>query len=176
MTTMATHPPFRRSPADVSSIRLVPAKDMAVVRALFTEYADSLGLDLSFQGFEEELAGLPGRYAAPDGAIFLSEVDGEAVGCVAVRPLAGPGGCEMKRLYVRAGWTGHGLGRRLAEAAIAAARERRYTVMRLDTLTSMTEANILYNHLGFRRIEPYYRNPLPGALFYELSLLSLIDA
>lgn len=152
------------------SIRLVPAGDMAVVRTLFAEYVDSLGLDLSFQGFDEELAGLPGRYAAPGGTIVLAEAAGEAVGCVALRPLAGPGLCEMKRLYVRAARTGQGLGRRLAEAAIAVARERRYAAIRLDTLTSMTAANALYNRLGFHRIAPYCRNPLPGALFYELSL------
>lgn len=153
-----------------ASIRLVPARDMDVIRTLFTEYVDSLGLDLSFQGFDEELAGLPGRYASPAGTIFLAEAAGEALGCVALRPLAEPGLCEMKRLYVRPARTGLGLGRRLAEAAIAAARERGYAAIRLDTLTSMVAANALYNRLGFHRIAPYCRNPLPGALFYELSL------
>lgn len=170
----------RIAPGPDADVRLVPAGDMAVVRALFTEYVDSLGLDLSFQGFAAELAGLPGRYASPGGAIFLAEAVGEAapeaVGCVALRPLVGPGLCEMKRLYVRPAHTGLGLGRRLAEAAIDAARERGYAAMRLDTLTSMTAANILYKRLGFHPIAPYCRNPLPGALFYELPLAAPVGA
>jgi len=143
---------------------------MVPVRRLFREYAAEAGLDLSFQGFAEELAGLPGRYASPGGSILLAEVDGEAVGCVALRPLGGLGLCEKNRLFVRPGFTGHGLGRRLAQAAVATARERGYTAMRLDTLSSMRAANVLYRRLGFRPIAPYCFNPLPGALFYELDL------
>jgi ribosomal protein S18 acetylase RimI-like enzyme len=143
---------------------------MDAVRGLFQEYVDGLGLDLSFQGFAAELAGLPGRYAPPAGCILLAEAAGEAVGCVAVRPLAEPGLCEMKRLFVRPAHAGRGLGRRLAEAAITAARQRGYAAIRLDTLTSMEAANALYRRLGFHRIAPYCRNPLPGALFYELDL------
>jgi len=150
---------------------------MDAVRGLLREYVAVMGLDLTFQGFVAELADLPGRYASPAGALFVAEIGGEAVGCVAVRPLGAPGLCEMKRLFVRPECTGRGLGRRLAERAVAAARERGYAAMRLDTLASMEAANALYRHLGFRPIAPYCRNPLPGALYYELDLsrLSGID-
>jgi ribosomal protein S18 acetylase RimI-like enzyme len=151
-------------------VRIVPATDMDVVRVLFREYVDSLGLDLSFQGFDAELAGLPGRYAPPGGCLFVAEAAGTAVGCVALRALDGPGVCEMKRLFVRPGRTGQGLGRRLAETVIAAARRLGYATMRLDTLTSMAAANVLYRRLGFARIAPYCPNPLDGARFYELPL------
>jgi ribosomal protein S18 acetylase RimI-like enzyme len=148
---------------------IVPATDMAVVRILFEEYAKGLGFSLCFQNFDEELAGLPGRYGLPEGGLWLAWVDGMAAGCVGLRPLA-PGVCEMKRLYVRPAHAGHGLGRGLAQAAVAGARQRGYTAMRLDTLTSMTAANALYTKLGFVPIGPYCDNPLDDARYYELIL------
>jgi putative acetyltransferase len=155
-------------------LRIRPAEfpaDRATVRALFEEYAASLGLDLGFQNFAAELAGLPGDYVAPRGGLLLA-VDGERVaGCVALRPHEA-GACEMKRLYVRSEFRGAGAGRLLAEAIIALARERGYTRMLLDTLPSMGRAQALYAALGFRAVPPYRYNPVPGASFMELSLAS----
>lgn len=148
---------------------IAQATDMAVVRLLFQEYADGLGFDLCFQHFDEELADLPGCYALPQGGIWLAWMEGMPAGCVALRPLEA-GLCEMKRLFVRPAYAGQRLGRGLAEAAVAGAHERGYDAIRLDTLTTMTAANALYQKLGFNPIPPYCHNPLPGALFYELQL------
>ena len=115
------------------------------------------------------LAGLPGRYGAPGGGLWLAWVNGLPAGCVGLRPLEDDV-CEMKRLYVRPDHAGHGLGRGLAEAALAGARERGYRVMRLDTLKSMTAANALYRKLGFEQIGPYCDNPFEEARYYELTL------
>jgi len=153
-------------------MEIVPAHshtDILAVRSLFVEYAENLGVDLCFQGFQEELAGLPGAYAPPDGRLLLAIDRDRAVGCVAIRNL-GEGICEMKRLYVKSTYRGQGLGRRLAEAVIAEARAIGYGRMRLDSLTSLTEAAGLYRSLGFVEISPYRYNPLPDAVFMELLL------
>ena len=153
-------------------MEIVPAQsdsDLLAARNLFVEYAENLGVDLCFQGFQEELDGLPGAYSAPDGRLLLA-IDGDrAVGCVAIRKLE-DGICEMKRLYVRSAYRGQRLGRRLAEVVIAEARAIGYGKMRLDSLTSLEEAAGLYRSLGFVEIPPYRYNPLPDAVFMELSL------
>jgi ribosomal protein S18 acetylase RimI-like enzyme len=151
----------------------IEGDDLASVARLFREYQIGLGVDLCFQGFDEEIATLPGDYAPPLGTILLARAGRLAAGTVALRPLGagpgdGPGLCEMKRLYVRPAFRGLKLGRRLAEAALAEARRIGYRALRLDTLATMTEAHALYERLGFRRIEAYNDNPLPDTRYYEL--------
>jgi len=149
---------------------IVPAEDMALVRALFLEYQTWLNVDLCFQDFEAELATLPGRYAPPRGGLWFATADGETAGVVGIRPLAEDGICEMKRLWVRPGFRGLKLGWRLAETAVAAARTAGYRSMVLDTLPSMGEAGAIYARLGFREIPAYYHNPLEGVRYLQLEL------
>ena len=144
--------------------------DVDQVRRLFRAYADWLAVDLCFQGFERELAELPGCYAPPAGRLLVAQVGGEVVGCVGLRPLE-PGACEMKRLWVEPGFAGRSIGRALAEKVIAAARTIGYRRMRLDTIPArMPAAQHLYRALGFHEIPPYYHNPLPGVVMLELEL------
>jgi putative acetyltransferase len=148
-------------------------EDIDAVRGLFREYAEALGVDLCFQQFDEELASLPGDYAPPRGALFLATIDGHPAGCCALRPLDNadyPNAAEMKRLYVRDRFRGSGLGRELAEAILAAAREAGYSCVLLDTLDDMEAARALYEELGFKDIPPYYHNPIPGAHYLKADL------
>ena len=152
------------------------AADLAEARALFEDYAAGLGVDLGFQGFPQELAGLPGAYAAPGGTLLLARLDGTVVGCVAVRLLQPPDVAELKRLYVRDAGRGHGLGLALSEAAIAFARDAGYAHLRLDTLPDMRAARRLYAGLGFREIAPYRHNPVAGTAYLELDLRASPEA
>jgi putative acetyltransferase len=162
--------------AEFPQVRLfTPATrdDLALVRDIFQEYADQLGVDLCFQQFDLELANLPGDYAPPRGALLLAEVEGVVAGCCALRPLDTsdyPNAAEMKRLYVRKAFRGFGLGRHLAEGVLDAAREAGYASVLLDTLDDMEAARALYEELGFQPIEPYYHNPIPGAHYLKADL------
>lgn len=148
------------------------ADDLDSIKTLFQAYVVGLGLDISFQNFDHELASLPGKYAPPSGALLLakSASTGEAIGFVGLRPLQPEGTCEMKRLYVSPSGRGTGVGRALAEAVVAEAERLGYGRMVLDTLGSMTTPLKLYRGLGFRDIEPYYHNPLGDVIFLELAL------
>lgn len=148
---------------------VVAGPDLEAVRKLFREYADWVRVDLAFQHFAEELAGLPGAYAEPGGLLLLGSVAGEAAGCVAVRRWDTEA-CEMKRLFVPERHRGQGVGEDLARAAIDWSRRAGYARMLLDTLPSMTGAQRLYARLGFREIPPYRFNPVGGARFMELPL------
>jgi putative acetyltransferase len=143
--------------------------DLEEVRSLFREYAAWVAVDLSFQGFAEEMARLPGEYVAPAGTLLLCTVEDSAAGCIAVRPWR-EGACEMKRLYVRSAYHGRRCGLVLARRAIGWAIQAGYTRMVLDTLPMMTAAQRLYERLGFRDVAPYRFNPVPGARFMALDL------
>jgi GNAT superfamily N-acetyltransferase len=149
--------------------RAASAADIESVRVLFREYAESLGVNLEYQGFEEEVRDLPGDYAPPSGTLLLARNEGEVVGCVGVRAFD-PATAEMKRLYVRPAGRGTGLGRTLAEAAIRFATVKGYERMRLDTLPMMGRAQELYRSLGFVPIDAYRFSPVPGTVFLELVL------
>ena len=148
----------------------ITADDVARARALFIEYAQWLGVDLCFQGFDDELKTLPGKYAPPRGGLFIALNDGQPVGCVALRPIDPEGTAELKRLYVRSTGRGLGVGRALALKAVERAREAGYHAVRLDTLATMNDAQRLYRGLGFREIPAYTFNPLPGVVYMELDL------
>lgn len=159
--------------ACIFAVRIVQAQTSEHIeqaRQLFQEYEGWLGLDLCFQNFEKELAELPGAYAPPTGRLLLAFADDQLAGCVALRKLS-DGVCEMKRLFLRPGFQGRGLGRQLVDSILSEARAIGYQRMRLDTLPEhMGKAIALYRAVGFREIEPYYNNPVPGALFMELEL------
>jgi len=155
------------------------ASQVALARELFREYAAALHVDLCFQNFDRELQELPGKYAPPAGRLLLAyhndDSAGEGVaGCGALRPL-GPEVCEMKRLYVRPEFRGHGVGRALTMALIASAQEIGYRAMRLDTLPEMREAHKLYQQLGFHEIAPYCENPVEGVRYLELVLTRTVS-
>jgi GNAT superfamily N-acetyltransferase len=154
-------------------MKLIQAKTTEQIeqaRTLFREYEAWLDLDLCFQNFEKELAELPGKYAPPDGRLLLAYEDDELAGCVALRRLSDEI-CEMKRLFLRQGFHGRGLGRELVNSILSEARSMGYRRMRLDTLPEhMGSAISLYRSVGFKEIAPYYNNPVPGALFMEIEL------
>ncbi|HSV57766.1 MAG TPA: GNAT family N-acetyltransferase [Variovorax sp.] len=180
--------------ADTPNVVIVTAEEpheIDATRAIFREYADSLNVDLCFQNFEDELAALPGDYAEPRGALLLALIDAEpdaapqgvlaradgrkahVAACCALRPLDAadyPNAAEMKRLYVRPGFRGMGLGRQLAEAVLDAARGAGYTCVLLDTLDDMEAARTLYEDLGFEEVPPYYHNPIAGSHYLKVEL------
>jgi len=143
--------------------------DTLLVRGLFREYAEDLGMDLGFQSFEDELATLPGRYAEPCGRVWIAERDREAVGCAGVRPLDNRV-CELKRMFIRPGARGHGLGASLLDAAIAFARSGGYTELKLDTDPSLAAAMHLYELRGFAPCERYNNDPHECTVFMSLAL------
>lgn len=168
--TTSEDPPFTITPATSS-------EDIRAIHALFIAYTDSLNLDLSFQSLQDELATLPGKYGPPTGTLLLARLtsSGEAIGCVALRPLTDEGVCEIKRLYVSPAAQGMGLGKALAGAVVAEGPRLGYRAVRLDTLPSMRAARGLYASLGFRECERYYETPLEGTVFMELDLRQIDD-
>ena len=151
-------------------VQAVSESQIQDARNLFEEYAAGLGISLCFQNFDQELANLPGDYAAPDGRLLLAELEGELAGCVALRKLAETT-CEMKRLFVRPGFRGKRLGKTLVQAIIGEAKAIGYQRMRLDTIPGkMDDAISLYRGIGFEEVEPYYNNPTAGTLYMELDL------
>jgi putative acetyltransferase len=145
------------------------AEHMDEVRALFREYWDSFGFTPCFQGFEAEVAELPGKYAPPEGRLALCLVDNAAAGCVALRRVD-PARCEMKRLYVRPAFRGRRVGRALLDWVIAEARAADYREMLADTMPVMQRALDMYDRIGFERTEPYAPEPTPGAVYLRLKL------
>jgi ribosomal protein S18 acetylase RimI-like enzyme len=152
---------------------LVPvetAEEIRSIGALFVEYQQWLNFSLCFQGFDKELATLPGKYAPPMGRLYLAYDDEKIAGCIALRPMEDPQICEMKRLYVREEFRGRGIGKLLVEQVIADAKEIGYRTMRLDTLQRMETARSLYAKLGFAVTTPYYHNPIEETVYMELQL------
>ena len=155
-----------------STLKIINAADVDAighVRQFFRNYAAWLGRDLSFQGFDQEMASLPGAYSAPGGRLFYAELDGAPAGCVGVRPFS-EGVCEMKRLYVEPSMRGNGVGRDLAMAAIRCAKDLGYRRIMLDTLPEMRMAQKLYRELGFTEAPSYYQTPIEGTMFLALDL------
>jgi GNAT superfamily N-acetyltransferase len=155
-------------------VQIVPAENPELIetaRDLIMEYAGWLEFKLCFQGYEDEIRSLPGKYAPPSGRLLLALWDGQPAGVIALRPLEEPGVCEMKRLYVRPEFRGHQIGRVLAERIIGEAGEIGYSRMRLDTISGkMDSAIAMYRTLGFVEIDPYYKTPVGETLFMELAL------
>jgi ribosomal protein S18 acetylase RimI-like enzyme len=161
------------SPPSICIESALSPSQLADIRALFVDYQAYLGIDLCFQGFQDELDHLPGQYVAPAGGLLLATVDGAAAGCCAFRPLVTsdhPNACEMKRLFVRPAFRGFGLGRLLVDAILTQARLSAYSNMLLDTLSDMEAARALYQEVGFVEVAPYYHNPLPGAHYLKVAL------
>lgn len=146
------------------------AKEIEIIKELFLEYANWLDFPLCFQGFDEELAALPGRYSKPDGRLYIAYWDNKPAGCIGLRKLS-DGICEMKRLYVRPEFRGKNIGKRLVERIIEDAQIEGYLFMRLDTIKEkMGNAVEIYENYGFKEIEAYYANPDPHTLYMEIDL------
>jgi putative acetyltransferase len=168
---------------DESGVEVVAAQRGGEVQraaVLFAEYAASVsdvaGASLAHQNMEAELAALPGKYASPAGGMWIARIGEHDVGCVAVRPLGGAGGvmvpgeCELKRMYVRPGWRGRGIGARLVRVAVGFAKAAGYQVMRLDTSDSMHAAMAVYARAGFVRCDRYNDDPMPDTVWFRLDL------
>ncbi len=156
------------------SFKIVPVRtddDLNVIAELFLAYQRDLGVDLTFQNFEDELAALPGEYAPPRGEALLARLtDGTPVGCVAMRPLSETGVCEMKRMFVPPPGRGKGIGRALAGQILDVARVTGYHTMKLDTLPRLRAALKIYEELGFAKTDAYYDNPIDGVIYLASSL------
>ena len=169
--------PSLRTPAvdrpEITLIHPTNPEELEAAREIFVEYAGSLDVDLDFQGFEEELAELPGEYAAPRGHLVLALVEGAVAGCCALRPIDDvdyANACEMKRLYVRKAFRGFGLGRQLVDHTLTTAAQLGYDCILLDTLDSMESARALYADFGFEEIPPYYHNPIAGTHYLKADI------
>lgn len=157
----------RQIPLQISHIQ--DRDDLESARILFLEYAEGVGFCLCFQGFEGEVAHLPGRYDAPSGRLLLAKMDGWPAGCVALRQLE-PGVGEIKRLYVPSHYRGLGIGRALMSCAIDIAKAIGYEQLRLDTTSGMLEARQLYASMGFTQTEPYNDAPRPDIVYMQLRI------
>lgn len=155
---------------NITIIAAESPEHIGILRTLFTEYQHWLGVSLCFQGFDQELASLPGAYAPPLGRVYLAAADGTFCGCIALRPMKDEGVCEMKRLYVQEAFRGHGIGRMLTQRIVDDARAIGYRTMRLDTLQRMETARMLYRSLGFTEVPAYYHNPIEETVYLELEL------
>jgi putative acetyltransferase len=153
----------------VKIVKATAEESIEGAKTLIRDYVESLEFDLDFQNFGQEMDDFPGEYALPKGRLYIAIDENQPVGCVALRDL-GDGICEMKRLYVNPEYRGRHIGRVLAKTVIKAAGELGYDRMRLDTIPSMRQANVLYKSLGFKEITPYRFNPIEGATFFELKL------
>lgn len=155
-----------------SACDIVPveaAAQLDEVRRLFQEYWDSFGFTPCFQNFGDELAGLPGAYAPPDGRLAIATVDGTVAGCAALRRIDATR-CEAKRLYVRPAFRGSGAGRALLNWIIAEARAAGYRELLGDTMPVMQQALAMYDRMGFERTGPYGDKPTEGAIYIRLML------
>lgn len=156
--------------SEISITQASTDDDIAIAAELFREYEKAIGLDLCFQGFEDELNSLPGKYTPPDGCLLIARIDGEPAGCVAMRPIDAEH-AEMKRLYVRSSFRGHGVGLYLVNELIDRVRDRGYIAIRLDTFPpKMEKAVEMYRRLRFKEIDAYYDNPFDDVLYMELIL------
>lgn len=143
--------------------------DLENIKLLFNEYTTMLGVNLTFQGYDEEIKNLSGKYALPYGRLYIAYYNNKAAGCIALRKFENDG-CEMKRLFVRPEYRHLKIGKKLVDKIIEDARELKYKYMVLDTLSNLHEAVSLYRKSGFQKVEAYYENPLDNVLYFKLEL------